>query len=138
MTNKSTKDLLDEVWKIFSQYIRLRDCIRSCDNIEYGQCISCDEIVPIRQAQAGHFISRQFHSLLFDERNVHLQCQNCNEFMRGNILRYTNAMVALYGEGILEELLKKKLQIKQYHAPELAEMYDLYKAKIKSLKEIYG
>ena len=120
-------------WNQFSKYIRLRDCLKTTGDVNYGKCITCGRLVGITRADAGHFISRRFSSTLFDERNVHLQCKQCNAF-GGQPLEYRRQIIRLYGEGADIELEDKATEIKKFTPQELIELEEYYKNKIKELK----
>ena len=60
---KKIPDLKAKFDKEFSLYIRLRDCMPN----GYFRCISCGQIKPFEQADAGHFFSRTHLSTRFDE-----------------------------------------------------------------------
>ena len=58
----------------------------------------------------GHFISKSsggVSGVYFDERNVHLQCGQCNAFEQGAYAEYEKFMIDLYGRTIVEDLWKK-------------------------------
>ena len=66
-------DLVAKLDKVFSRYIRLRDCMPN----GYFRCISCGKIKPYEQADCGHFHSRRHMSTRFDEDNAHAECRYC-------------------------------------------------------------
>ena len=64
------------LWAIFSIYTRKRDFA-----LYGGKCVSCKAILERWQdGDAGHYVSvtRGNFETLFDEKNVHLQCKQCN------------------------------------------------------------
>ena len=128
---KGTAKLKKEVWDIFSKYIRLRDCLRTRGVLTDGNCISCGALRPIKQCDAGHFISRWYGSTLFDERNVHLQCKRCNQM--GEKLKYRRAIIKLYGEGVDVELEDKATEIKRFTITELESLKEEFTQKVKEL-----
>lgn len=132
--HKSVAKLKKETWAIFSVYIRMRDCLRTRGVLTDGNCISCGALRPVKQCDAGHFISRWYGSTLFDERNVHLQCKRCNNM--GEKLKYRRAIIKLYGEGIDVELEDKATEIKNFTILELEELKRYYIEKIKELEEV--
>lgn len=73
MRAKSVAQLKKLADKYFSQMIRYRDGERRTDGW-WSECITCSEWKPIKQMQAGHFVSRRVNSLRFDETNVNSQC----------------------------------------------------------------
>lgn len=102
-----------KVWKLFSEYIRLRDCLRTTGLPDYGKCITCSKTIPRKLLQAGHFISGRHNANLFNEEGCHAQCYNCNINLRGATLEYRRKIVELYGAGYDEYLeTKAKLSVK--------------------------
>ena len=130
--HKSIRKLKKECWDLFSRYIRMRDCLRTTGTLEHGKCISCGDLKPINQCDAGHFINRWYGSTFFDERNVHLQCKRCNNM--GETLKYRRAIIRLYGEGIDVELEDKATEEKHFTLSELEEFKESLKQKIKELE----
>ena len=118
----------------FSKYIRLRDALKTTGDIHYCKCFTCGRIETIKNMDAGHFVSRRFNSVLFDERNVHSQCTHCNTFLGGNQLEYRRQLIKMYGEGIDIELEDKATETKKYTIPELEELIIGLKEKIKELE----
>lgn len=70
---KGIKQLKKDADKFFSQYVRYRD-----GEFKRGEwlveCITCGAEKPLKQIQAGHFVSRKVNALRFDEMNVNAQC----------------------------------------------------------------
>lgn len=75
-------------WKIFSQYIRLRD----------GRCVSCETG---GAENAGHF----WHNVLdFDEDNINAQCVRCNKWLSGNLASYSVYLLGKLGKRGFDKL----------------------------------
>lgn len=70
---KSKPNLVKKLDKVFSAYIRLRDVMPS----GYFKCISCNQIKPFAQADAGHFYTRKNMATRYDEQNVFCECRHC-------------------------------------------------------------
>lgn len=131
--------LKKKLWKIFSEYIRLRD------SDEYGnvRCISCGSIRHWKDVHAGHYEKRGYLGTFVDERNVHGQCPRCNLYLNGNQSAYAIALRKKYGETILEELDKLKNSREKYTRIEYEELIDKYKKETQNLmarqkNKIYG
>jgi hypothetical protein len=131
----SHKSAKAKAWKAFSDYIRLRDSLRTTGSPDSCRCITCEKIVPYSSIQAGHFVGGRGGAVLFDEESVWGQCIGCNVFLRGNYQLYTLKMISLYGMERVEELLAMKKQSKQYKTFELLEIAKKYKSLYESLKE---
>lgn len=100
---KSISKLTKEADKYFSIYIRRRDSIERGGEY-YCECITCGDVRPIGQMHAGHFVSRRYKILRYDERNVNAQCPKCNTFHSGEQYLYSKAIDNKYGSGIADEL----------------------------------
>ena len=119
----------------FSKYIRLRDALKTTGSLTDCKCITCGKMQPIKDIDAGHFVSRRYNNTLFNERNVHAQCRYCNRFLGGNLLEYRRQIVKLYGEGADIELEDLATEIKKFTPQELEELLEIYKQKNKQLLE---
>jgi len=118
--SKTLKQAKAKADKYFSKYIRLRDYNKPCVT-----CGSRDK------KDCGHFLSRRFESVRFDEKNAHGQCLKCNRFEYGNQYEHSLKVDEFYGEGTAEELrLKSKMFCNrskidyEYIAQEYANKYE--------------
>ena len=128
MRSITISKLKAKVWKEFSRYIRLRDSVNG-----YGNCITCEELLHYREANAGHYIHGNTKPTYFDERNVHSQCPRCNLFLSGALDKYALFLEKTYGQGILQEL-EIKSNGKVFNRAELENLLELYKKKIKDIE----
>ena len=133
-SKRSLPSMKRKVWGVFSQYIRMRDCLRTTGCSSWGLCITCGKRLHFKMLQAGHFISGRNNAVLFQERGVHAQCYNCNINLRGNTLKYRRMINLLYGEGADVKLETEADQTIKFTIEELQEKYDYYKEKIKELE----
>lgn len=125
-----------KAWKAFSSYIRLRDCVKTMGNKDYGQCFTCGVIKERKSLQAGHFVDSRCNAILFVEEIVNAQCVQCNFFKSGNKDRYTPKMVAIWGIDRVEEFQNLKNIVKEYSIEDYLEIERIYKDKfIKLYKE---
>ena len=99
--------LKKRLWKIFSIYIRMRDCLETTGTTTHGKCCTCGIVKPIEQLQAGHFIPGREDSILFDPAGVHAQCYRCNIKRQGEWLKYFRFMEKKYGREFVLELMEK-------------------------------
>lgn len=81
-------DWINFLWPTFSTYIRTRDCIRTTGNRLYGKCVTCGKRKLFKKLQAGHFIPGRTDAILFDDRQVHAQCHQCNMYLQGMWHKY--------------------------------------------------
>jgi hypothetical protein len=60
--------------EVFSQFIRLRDCLKTTGGLENGFCYTCGRLYPFKSLQAGHWIPGRGGGNVLDERGCHAQC----------------------------------------------------------------
>lgn len=119
--------LQEKADKIFSEYIRQRDANK--DGII--KCCSCGRLVYWKDADASHFVSRQYLHTRYDEKNVFASCRKCNRFEEGRKEEYSLFLIQKFGCGIIEELNKDKH--KPYWAFPYEKIIEHYKNKVKEL-----
>ena len=123
---------IDKLDKVFSQYIRLRDS-KPYEG-RYFRCISCGQIKPYEEGDAGHFVPRTNMATRFDEQNVWTECIYDNRFNTNHLEGFRKNLVGKIGEAGVDELTKKGHQLRKYSRSEIEEMIRIYKEKIKALK----
>lgn len=87
---------------------------------------------------AGHFISRAsggVSGVYFDERNVNLQCKQCNGFSQGFAQEYREYIIEKY-----DEYMPAELKAKHYILPNMKDLAmrateKYYKDKYRELVE---
>ena len=121
-----------KLWKVFSEYIRLRDS----DNNGIGRCFTCSFTADWKRFDAGHGIGRQHKSTKFEERNVHSQCKRCNGFEGGQQAIYKEEVEKRYGKGTWDELILKSRQVCKRGKVEIEVMEEYYRKEVKRLKEL--
>jgi len=121
-----------KLWKVFSEYIRLRDS----DGQGIGKCFTCNFTAHYKRFDAGHGIGRQHKAVKFDERNVHSQCKRCNGFEGGQQAIYKEEVEKRYGKGTWEELVLKSRQTCKRGQYEIDVMEKYYKEKIKKMTKL--
>ena len=90
---------------IFSRYIRIKESVNGI-----GTCVTCLRKDNWRNMDCGHFISRGHIGTRFDEKNCHIQCQECNRYKSGNMKLYRIYMESLYGVDGVQALVDKSRQ----------------------------
>jgi hypothetical protein len=126
---KSLSKLQENLWKVFSEWIRRRD------SDEYGivKCFTCGKKSHWKEMQAGHFITRKQSATKYDEVNVQVQCVSCNIFGQGMQFIFGRNLDLKYGEGTADQLeFKSKLMCKRDRF-DYEMMIDDVKQKIKAL-----
>lgn len=118
----------------YSQYVRYRD-----GEFKRGEwlveCITCGVEKPLKQMQAGHFVSRRVNKLRFDELNVNAQCVGCNMYKQGEQYLYSKNLDAKYGEGTADALMAKRHDTHKFTILELEEIIKDAKTQIKWYEE---
>ena len=135
MKKQTVSSVKKKVWEVFSRYIRTRDCLRTTGCSSFGLCITCGKRYHFKLLQAGHFIAGRHNANLFSERGTHAQCYNCNINLRGNTLEYRRKIIEMYGAGADLELEEEARQIKKFSIPDLLELQEDFKKKIKIMEE---
>lgn len=111
---KKSPNLKNKLDTVFSRFIRLRDARKDGT----FQCISCGRILPLDQADCGHYINRQHMSTRFSEKNCNAQCRSCNRFDEGNMQGYRRGLILKYGEPAV--LCLNPWRIRQIRSPTLS------------------
>ena len=143
MKKKSTrKNVVKTLDRVFSTYIRLRDCYLTTKTMDKGICVTCGKLLDFKEAHCGHFVKRGTMNLRWDERNAHLQCPGCNTFREGEQAKHLLAIEKMYGREVLDELMQLDRDWKAGNAKvgtgELRELLDYWKLKLKTLKNERG
>ena len=132
MKTKSSYSLqLRKADTAFSAYVRARD------EIDGGlfRCPTCGRTLPIEQADAGHYISRRFMAVRFDEVNVNAQCRSCNRFKEGAHFLYRAWLVEKHGAGEVELLERLAQSTGGYSAFDLSLLAVQFKERLAALKK---
>lgn len=130
-----TSKLKEKLWEVFSPFVRVRDCLRTTGCSSWGLCITCDKRYHIKLLQAGHFIPGRHNANLFYERGCHAQCYYCNITLKGNTLAYMDALIKLYGEGIIDELRQNDKKIVKFTISELEDKIVYYEKQLRGLRD---
>lgn len=125
---KTKSDYEKELEVIVNKFIRERD--------KSLPCVSCGASAGTYKLTAGHFYpAGSYRNIRFDEDNIHGQCWfNCNKNRHGNLQEYRVGIVSRITEKGLAELDKRARIPRHYSIPELIELKQVYKEKIRQLK----
>lgn len=126
MKKDSVSKAKKKAWNIFSKYIRLRDCLQTTGDKEYGICYTCGKQFHFKELQAGHGIAGRANSILFNEQLVNAQCRGCNLFKGGCLDVYTIKLINQYGKKQVEEwhiLSRQSKPMKTYDFELIEEIY---------------
>lgn len=95
---KGISELIKLADIVFARWIKKRDKL----NDNTFKCISCGEFKPVREMQCGHYFSRTFSALRYDEDNCNGECEKCNCFDDQHLKGY-------------EVRLKEKIGLKRFN-----------------------
>ena len=123
--NKSLSQEIKDTQKYFNRYIRERDNHR---------CFCCEIINP-KISTAGHLITTNCKSVIFDERQVHCQCRGCNYEHEFRPEIYTQKYIKKFGLSQYNEIIRISKQLKKWTREDLHKLKGYYKFK---LEKEYG
>lgn len=132
--NNSKSSLVKKLDRVFSLYIRLRDTMPN----GMCRCISCGNIKPFAQIDAGHYFSRTHMATRFSELNVNAECNFCNRFKADHLDAYRDNLIRKIGKDKFELLRIAAHQSQKWSDFELEAMIQHYKKEVKKLSEIKG
>ncbi|HCO21192.1 MAG TPA: NinG protein [Flavobacteriaceae bacterium] len=121
---KSIAYLEDKAQDAVNKFVRKRDSINN-----FFVCISCQELKPINQMNAGHYYAKEFYkSVRYDLNNVNGQCVRCNKYLSGNLIEYRKNLLEKIGEENLKQL-DKLAELKNFRFTRefLIELIEKYK-----------
>ncbi len=91
--------LKKELDRVFSLYIRAK---------YKKECYTCGYVGPL---QCGHFVSRQYLSVRWDENNARPQCAMCNIWGRGMVLDFEENLKNELGDVLVESLKERRKEV---------------------------
>lgn len=121
---KSIEYLTEKAQESVNRFVRKRDSING-----FFICISCQELKPINQMNAGHYYAKEFYkSVRYDLNNVNGQCVRCNKYLSGNLIEYRKNLLEKIGEEKLKQL-DKLAELKNFRFTRefLIELIEKYK-----------
>ena len=126
----SKKGLIQILDRVFSEYVRLRDA----NDQGYSICITCWRWLPWKQGHAGHYVTRNYLSTRWNEKNVNFQCFICNCTKGGEQGLHGIAIDKKYGKGTAEELQLISRAHSKIDTVWLEYQIKLYRVKVKNFK----
>jgi len=124
-----------KAWRLCSEYIRKRDCLKTTGTLTHGICCTCGVYKEYKLLDAGHFLEGRKAAVLFDERNIHAQCKRCNGFLEGNRTQYIKFMKREYGNEVIKELEYLNNKVVQHKINHFKDFQSYFKGKIKELEQ---
>ena len=68
-------------------------------------CVSCETVLPWKEAHCAHYIGRRHISTRYIEDNLHPACPRCNVFnVEYHMRQYTLYMIDFYGRDKVDDL----------------------------------
>jgi hypothetical protein len=119
-------------WKMFSLYIRTRDCLLTTRRQDTGKCVTCGQVFHFKDLQAGHAIGGRNNSILFDEELVNAQCRSCNLF-GGKYAEYSVWFINKYGLERWQEKVHLKKRSVVLKRDDYIAIFEEYKKKHEDL-----
>jgi hypothetical protein len=126
-----------KAWKAFSDYIRLRDSLKTTGSPDYCKCITCGKVVPYEQIQCGHAIGGRTNNILFDDELCNGQCKLCNVGHGGEYQMYKFLLVQKHGEAwwaMKEQAKRTTAQYSEFDYELIAKKYREMTEKLKAEK----
>jgi len=93
------KELLPIAQKWVNKYVRLRDSQNG-----YFKCISCGQINPTSELNAGHYLPTTYGPTRLNPINIWGQCIQCNFHKHGNQEAYRANLIKKIGLAEVEKL----------------------------------
>lgn len=150
---------IDQLDKVFSMYIRLRDS--RAYHYRAFRCISCGDVKPFEMMDCGHFVSRNNMLLRWEPTNAWGECSRCNRMLGDHLLGYRKnliiklgtdavsssaivqalepekklALIQRIGEQKVQALEAQKKVTKKWSVEELKEKYMYFAALVLKMKE---
>lgn len=121
------KQLITDLDKVFSEYIRLRDSVEG-----YITCITCGDRYYWLDSDNCHYISRSKLGTRYSEINCNAGCRYCNRYLNGNLDKYKQWLIDKYGEHIID-----LLKMESYKTITTVEIHDMLNNYQDKLRELY-
>ncbi len=124
---KSKPELIKELDKWFSRFIRLRDS----DKSGFLNCCTCGRHFYWKAVDCGHY-SKRNKAHRFNEKNCNGQCRFCNDRMKGEADKHAIYIDKKYGKGTAEFLRGTENRLGDLARFEYIELIKEYKQKAKN------
>lgn len=120
--------LVKEADRVFSIYIRKSNSINGV-----VRCVTCGSQDKWQNMDNGHYLSRRYMQIRWDEMNVGCQCHHCNRDMGGNLVRYRMYLIKKYGYDPTDVLKSKVKTRGKVQLSDIEHIITKYKKKIDML-----
>ena len=126
---KSISKLMKELDRVFSLYVRTSNA----NSEGMVQCYTCAKFFHYKKIHAGHYLSRFYKSMRWDERQVKPQCMMDNLWKRGDPVVFRENLVAEYGEDVVRQIELGRHQIYKLDKEDLKKRITHYASLIKNI-----
>lgn len=131
---EKAQDLKVKLDEVFSLFIRLK----YADSNGMVKCYTSGEIMPWRKSQNGHFISRRYLAIRWDEDNCRPQSYQENMLNQGNAPEFARKLEIEIGKTRLTVLHLKKNNIVKIGVFEYNLLIDKYTKEYKKIAKQKG
>jgi hypothetical protein len=140
MRHKSgTTDDKGKCWNAFSQYIRVRDCLRTTGLPFVCECITCKRRFHISNIDAGHCFAGRTNAKLLLAKFVFGQCHAwCNFTKNGDRKTYERLMRERYGDDFVDRAIRRMNKVIHDNQINWVARTERYKRKLAKLMRAYG
>jgi len=99
--------------KIIRKLDQLFSIIVRYQNSFDGQntCYTCGKILPIKELQCGHYLSRRYFGTRWNFDNARPQCYSCNVIKQGNLTIFEQKLRNEIGDEKFNSLVKEAKRI---------------------------
>jgi hypothetical protein len=122
----SLKTTKRKCWKVFSQWIRLKDS----DEGGTASCYTCGTLAHYKDLHAGHAIPGRHNAVLFDEDIVKPQCPICNVWKGGMYHVFATKLIKEHGMEWWDAKLAGSKEVVKWTAADLEEKLQFYNRKV--------
>jgi len=127
------KKILDDV---FAKWVKRN---WSPDGI-YVPCFTCGKSMTLGEGttQAGHYISRTYSPVRYDENNVRPQCMypcNAKHMGNGKPVEFERSLRLEVGDDVVDEMKERALDSWKWSRPWLVDKIEYYREQLKELEQ---
>jgi len=134
LNKKSLPQLKTTLDILFAKWIKLNWCHPEATTLH---CYTCEREMRLGEVstQAGHFISRTYSPVRYDENNVRPQCAYCNDKRSGNgkPIEFERNLRLEVGDYTVDELKARALIPWKWSREDLIDKIIYYRQQIKDL-----
>jgi hypothetical protein len=132
---KGVAKLKKDLDEIFAEWVKLNFI-----DVHEGElfCVTCHCKLTLKTAENGHYVTRGHGALRYDRLDNNPQCHNCNQALGGNLERYREYLVNVYGEVKVALMENETFDIAKRPASWFATQIAMYRVLVANLKKKWG